>query len=256
LIHTGDPRGEPIQAFVLHWEAWPKHAGNGSISWFEEGDDSEPVEIVRWIVEKHEDKVTIGRLDVRRDRLLSFLSTFGFDLAIYHDARTDCSLQDGWRDEDRAILTTGVSARAQEPKPTAAGGASAEQVIRLTPAELRWTAGPPMLPPGASMAVIEGSFSKSGPFTVRLKFPANYRIPAHWHPVKVTVTVISGSFNMGFGDELDLGKGKMLPAGSIFEMPAKIHHFGWTTEETIIQEHGIGPLSVNYLKQAHDAPHR
>lgn len=155
-----------------------------------------------------------------------------------------------------AILTTGVSAPAQEPKSTAAGGASAEQVIRLTPAELRWTAGPPMLPPGASMAVIEGSFSKPGPFTVRLKFPANYRIPAHWHPVKVTVTVISGSFNMGFGDELDLGKGKMLPAGSIFEMPAKIHHFGWTTEETIIQEHGIGPLSVNYLKQAHDAPHR
>jgi hypothetical protein len=74
------------------------------------------------------------------------------------------------------------------------------------------------------------------------------RIPPHWHPVKVTVTVISGSFNMGFGDELDLGKGKMLPA--------TIHHFGWTTEETIIQEHGIGPLSVNYLKPAHDPPHR
>jgi hypothetical protein len=115
-----------------------------------------------------------------------------------------------------AILTTGVSARAQEPRSTTAGGASAEQVVRLTPAELQWTAGPPMLPPGASMAVIEGSFSKPEPFTVRLKFPANYRIPPHWHPVKVTVTVISGSFNMGFGDELDLGRGKMLPAGSIF----------------------------------------
>src|SRR6266481_5930834 len=72
--------------------------------------------------------------------------------------------------------------------------------------------------PDASMAVIEGAFSRPGPFTVRLKFPANYRIPPHWHPVRVTVTVISGSFNMGFGDELDLGKGKILPAGSIFEM--------------------------------------
>jgi hypothetical protein len=39
----------------------------------------------------------------------------------------------------------------------------------------------------------------------------------------VTVTVISGSLNMGFGDELDIGKGKTLPAGSIFEMPATIH---------------------------------
>ena len=105
-----------------------------------------------------------------------------------------------------------------------------------------------MLPPGAMMAVIEGSFATPGPFTVRLKFPANYRIPAHWHPVKVTVTVISGTFHMGLGDELDTTKGKTLPAGSVFEMPAKIHHFGWTREETIIQEHGVGPLSVNYLR--------
>ncbi len=150
-----------------------------------------------------------------------------------------------------ASLTMAVSAPAQEQKPTRADGGSAERVMRLTPAELTWTPGPPMLPPGASMAVIEGSFSKPGPFTVRLKFPANYRIAPHWHPVKVTVTVISGTFNMGFGDELAIDKGKMLPAGSIFEMPAKIHHFGWTSEETIIQEHGVGPLTVNYLGAAH-----
>ena len=152
-----------------------------------------------------------------------------------------------------ASLTAGVSARAQEQKPARA---DSEHVMRLTPAELTWTDGPPMLPPGATMAVIEGSFAKPGPFTVRLKFPANYRIPPHWHPVRVTVTVISGTFNMGFGDELDTGRGKMLPAGSIFEMPATIHHFGWTSEETIIQEHGVGPLSVNYLKPAPDARHQ
>jgi hypothetical protein len=152
-------------------------------------------------------------------------------------------------------LAAAASARAQG-SPSARPDAGTEQVIRLTPGEITWTAGPPMLPPGASMAVIEGSFSKPGPFTVRLKFPANYRIPPHWHPVKVTVTVISGAFNMGFGDELDTGNGKTLPAGSIFEMPATIHHFGWTNEETVIQEHGIGPLSVNYLNRAHDSKHR
>ena len=147
-------------------------------------------------------------------------------------------------------VVAGTSARAQDQTSTRPDSGTAEKVMRLTPAELTWTAGPPMLPPGASMAVIEGSFSKPGPFTVRLKFPANYRIPPHWHPVKVTVTVISGTFHMGLGDELDTGKGKRLPAGSIFEMPATIHHFGWTSEDTIIQEHGIGPLSVNYLKAA------
>jgi quercetin dioxygenase-like cupin family protein len=151
-------------------------------------------------------------------------------------------------------LAFGSSVQGQETKAARPDVAAAEQVMRITPEEIVWTAGPPMLPPGASMAVLEGSFSQPGPFTVRLKFPANYRIPAHWHPVKVTVTVISGTFNMGLGDELDTASGKRLPAGSIFEMPARIHHFGWTSEETIIQEHGIGPLSVNYLNPA-QAPH-
>lgn len=136
-------------------------------------------------------------------------------------------------------LIVGSTARAQD-----------QDVMRLTPAELTWTAGPRMLPPGASMALIEGAPDKSGPFTFRLKFPANYRIPAHWHPIKVTVTVISGTFNMGLGEELDTANGKSLPAGSVFEMPATIHHFGWTSEETIIQEHGIGPLRVHYLNPA------
>jgi hypothetical protein len=152
-------------------------------------------------------------------------------------------------------LAVGASARAQEQTPARPDTRTAESVLRLTPAELTWTAGPPMLPPGASMAVIERSFSTPGPFTVRLKFPAHYRIPAHWHPVKVTVTVISGTFHMGLGDELDTAKGKMLPAGSIFEMPARLHHFGWTSEETIIQEHGIGPLRVNYLNLPHEGQH-
>ena len=153
-------------------------------------------------------------------------------------------------------LIAGSIAGAQEQKTTPPIAGEAEHVMRVTPAELTWTAGPPMLPPGARMAVIEGAFNKPGPFTVRLKFPANYRIPAHWHPIKVTVTVISGTFNMGLGDELDTSKGKVLPAGSIFEMPATIHHFGWTSEETIIQEHGIGPLSVHYLNQGHDSRHQ
>jgi hypothetical protein len=156
------------------------------------------------------------------------------------------------------IVSSLVSAAAvttHQPGPARAD-TDVDTVIRLTPDELPWTAGPPMLPPGARMALIEGSFSRPGPFTVRLKFPANYRIPPHWHPVKVTVTVVSGSFNMGFGDELDTAKGKWLPAGSIFEMPATIHHFGWTTEETIIQEHGVGPLSVNYLTPTHGWSHR
>ena len=45
----------------------------------------------------------------------------------------------------------------------------------VDPAKLNWTA-VPSLPPGAQLAVIEGPMNEAGPFTVRLKFPANYRV--------------------------------------------------------------------------------
>src|SRR5262245_11344865 len=50
------------------------------------------------------------------------------------------------------------------------------------PKEAMWGPAPPMLPPGAQIAVLSGDPTKSAPYAVRLKFPANYAIPAHSHP--------------------------------------------------------------------------
>jgi anti-sigma factor ChrR (cupin superfamily) len=76
-------------------------------------------------------------------------------------------------------------------------------------ADLKW-APVPSLPKGAQLAVIEGPMNEAVPFTIRLKFPANYRIPAHWHPAVERVTVLSGEFHMGVGDRLDEKKGTRL----------------------------------------------
>ena len=83
----------------------------------------------------------------------------------------------------------------------------------VTPDELKW-ADVPSAPPGAKIAVIEGPLNEAVPITFRLKFPANYKLPAHWHPGIEHVTVISGTFNMGTGDKLDASKTKPLSAGS------------------------------------------
>ncbi len=40
--------------------------------------------------------------------------------------------------------------------------------------------------------VLEGNPSGDALYTVRLKFPANYKVPAHSHPKDEHVTVISG----------------------------------------------------------------
>ena len=121
----------------------------------------------------------------------------------------------------------------------------------VTPSDLKW-ADVPSLPPGAKIAVIEGPMNEAVPFTARLKLPADYKIPAHSHPVIEHVTVMSGTFNMGTGDKLDPSKTKALSAGSVAIMQPKTTHFAWTKDETIIQIHGVGPWAINYVNPADD----
>ena len=123
--------------------------------------------------------------------------------------------------------------------------------LMISPSELKW-GDVPSLPPGAKLALIEGPLNEAVPVTFRLKFPANFRIPAHWHPGIEHVTVISGTFHMGMGDALDTAKTRALSAGSVAIMPAREHHFAWTGEETIVQIHGVGPWGFVYVNPADD----
>ena len=123
--------------------------------------------------------------------------------------------------------------------------------MMVTPDELKW-ADVPSVPAGAKVAVIEGPINEAGPITFRLKFPADYKLPAHWHPGIEHVTVISGTFHMGAGDKLDASKTKPLSAGSVAIMQPKTHHFAWTKDETIVQVHGVGPWAINYVNPADD----
>ena len=123
------------------------------------------------------------------------------------------------------------------------------QMIR--PADLKWS-DVPSLPPGAKIAVIEGKMSEAQAFTVRLKFPPNYKLPAHWHPAVERVTVLSGTFHMGTGDKLEPRKAMPLGVGSIAIMQPKTTHFAWTKAETVVQLHGTGPWGITYVNEADD----
>jgi len=122
----------------------------------------------------------------------------------------------------------------------------------VTPADLKWGEGLASLPPGTQAAVVEGNPANPGLFTLRLKLPANYKIPAHWHPADEHVTVISGTLYMGMGDTLDESKGKALSAGSFAVMPTKVNHFAFTKGETTLQIHGMGPWGITYVNPADD----
>ena len=130
--------------------------------------------------------------------------------------------------------------------PFAAHAQVVEHHKMVLPADLKWD-DVPSLPPGAKIAVIEGPMSQAVPFTVRLSFPANYRIPAHMHPAVERVTVLSGEFFMGVGDRLEAEKSTGLKAGGVMIMAAGTRHFAWTREATVVQLHGTGPWGITYV---------
>jgi hypothetical protein len=123
--------------------------------------------------------------------------------------------------------------------------------VMFTPADMQW-ADVPGLPAGAKIAVLEGLLSEAVPFTFRIKFPANYKVPPHWHPAVERITVLSDTLHLGVGDTFDQAKTKALPAGSISIMEPKMHHFVWISEETVVQLSGMGPWGMTYVNPADD----
>ena len=123
-----------------------------------------------------------------------------------------------------------------------------------TPAEAAWGPAPPIIPPGAQIAVLSGDPTKAVPYSVRLKFPANYAIPAHSHPTDENVVVVSGALTFGMGEKLAKGAAanKTLSPGGYALMPANMNHFAYTASETTIVLYGQGPVEFKYVNPADD----
>ena len=138
------------------------------------------------------------------------------------------------------LLLSGTMAVAQQmPAPTNAD-------------DLKWGAAPKVFPPGAQIAVVSGDPFKEGLYVVRLKMPAGYKIPAHNHPTSEYVTIVSGKFHIGMGEKLDEKKGIELRPGGFGEAQARMNHYAWTSEETVVQVHGQGPFALTYVNPADD----
>ena len=130
--------------------------------------------------------------------------------------------------------------------------ALAQGHVMQTVGEAKWGPAPPMVPKGAQIAVLAGNPTAAGAYTVRLKFPANYAIPAHSHPTDENVAVVSGALYMGMGDKLDTSALHDFPVGSYIAMPKKMRHFAMAKGETIVQVSAMGPFVLNYVNPADD----
>jgi len=120
------------------------------------------------------------------------------------------------------------------------------------PAEIQWKDGPPSLPRGAKLAVLEGDPTKEGMFVMRVRLPDGYHIPAHTHPKPERVTVLQGSFKLAMGDKLKPADAKTLTPGTYGVWPPGMVHAVWSEGETIVQFHGMGPWVIKYVNPADD----
>ena len=120
------------------------------------------------------------------------------------------------------------------------------------PADIQWKEGPPSLPTGAKIAVLEGDPTKEGMFVMRVRVPNGYHIPALTLPKPERVTVIQGTFKLAMGDNPQRANARVLSAGTYGMWPPGMVHAVWIEGETILQFHGMGPWSINYVNPADD----
>ena len=117
---------------------------------------------------------------------------------------------------------------------------------QATPDELKWVAGPT----GNPQARITGDSSKPGMYMYRSRFPANYKVQPHFHPDERIGMVVSGTLLVGYGEQFDESKMKVMPAGSIWTEPARQPHFVWAKDgEVVIQiVGGNGPTGTTQVQ--------
>ena len=117
---------------------------------------------------------------------------------------------------------------------------------------LKWMDGPPGLPAGAKFAVVSGNPGKEGKFTVQIKMPAGYAVPAHHHPTDDRVSVLSGELGYGMGDKLDRDHAGTLNRGYHVVMQAGMNHWVFTKDPATIQVSAMGPFQITYVDPKDD----
>jgi len=111
----------------------------------------------------------------------------------------------------------------------------------------------PAFPPSVRLAVVVGTPSKRGPYTIRVKVPRDVKLMPHKHPEDRVYTILSGIFYIGLGNEFDADKLVAYPPGTVLVLPGNTPHFHWAkSSEYISQITAIGPLGIEYLKSKDD----
>jgi quercetin dioxygenase-like cupin family protein len=122
----------------------------------------------------------------------------------------------------------------------------------LNPAQMKWGPAPSALPKGAQLAVLSGDPGKEGMFTIRLKFPAGYRVMPHHHTADELVTVLQGQTDFGMGDTFNRASMKHVLQGGYVVAAKGMNHYVQTRTGATVQITSHGPFEVVYVNPKDD----
>jgi quercetin dioxygenase-like cupin family protein len=105
-----------------------------------------------------------------------------------------------------------------------------------------WNDAPPSMPKGTKIAVLEGSPTAAGLFTIRLKVPRSATLGKHTHPRAERVTVLSGKVRVMIG-----GKTTTFGPGGFYVNPPNEPHSLVFLQESVLQLTCEGPWEVKFV---------
>lgn len=93
-----------------------------------------------------------------------------------------------------------------------------------------------------------GDMSTDGEaFVFRLEVQPGFELRPHTHPILEHMTVLSGRFYVGLGDTMDKEDAVAYEPGSYIAIAAGVPAYMWAEEETVVQVHGVGPLTTEFI---------
>lgn len=112
--------------------------------------------------------------------------------------------------------------------------------------------------PGAEIAVLAGDLRRAGSLNaIRIRRRDAFVTPPHWHPQDEHITVLHGTFLLGFGRRFDPRKLRVLRLGTHTVVPKRKPHFiSRSRGMTLLEVHGSAPFNTIYVNPAEDPTRR
>ncbi len=128
------------------------------------------------------------------------------------------------------------------------GAASAQDSsgsVFLAGENVTW--GPPQN--GTRFLPLYGDLEAEGEvFAFRLEVQDGFELGPHTHPVTEHLTILSGRLFVGLGDIFDRRSARGFGPGSYVAIAAGAAAYMWAEGETVVQVHGVGPLTTQFVE--------